>query len=96
MTEHLQPQPEEVFLHFKGHLIKVIGIYKDSEVPSKLRITYKHLDTGEEWVRPAEMWFQKVRWPDGIERPRFIRYTKDVPKPIVRPGWRRILKRLFG
>jgi hypothetical protein len=77
MTEHFKPLPGERYLHFKGHLVEVVGIFKDSEMPQQLRVDYIHLDTGEPWSRPAEMWFQKVVWPDGVERTRFV---KQVPK----------------
>jgi hypothetical protein len=73
MTEHFKPKPGEKYRHFKGALVEIVGTFKDSENPKKQYFAYIHLDTKEGWVRPIEMWFQQVVWPDGETRPRFIR-----------------------
>ena len=57
----------QIYKHFKGNLVEVILIAKDSEV-------YKHLDTGEFWIRDKEMFLSpvdKVKYPDVEQEYRF-------------------------
>lgn len=57
------------YRHFKGGLYEVIGLAKHSETLEEL-VVYKHLDTDEIWVRPKEMFLEKVI-RDGKKIPRF-------------------------
>lgn len=47
------------YLHFKGAEVKVFFEARHSETLEKL-VVYKHLDTGEIWVRPKKMFLEKV------------------------------------
>lgn len=63
----------QVYKHFKGNLIEVLLIAKDSEDLSE-KVVYKHLDTGEIWVRDKEMFLSKVdsvKYPDVTQVYRF-------------------------
>ncbi len=63
----------QVYKHFKGNLIEVLLIAKDSEDLSE-KVVYKHLDSGEIWVRDKEMFLSKVdsvKYPDVTQVYRF-------------------------
>lgn len=48
------------YKHFKGGMYEVIGIAKHSETLKEM-VVYKALyGDGEIWVRPIEMWNEKV------------------------------------
>ena len=42
------------YMHFKGHLVEVLGVAKHSETLENM-VIYKHLGTNELWARPEEM-----------------------------------------
>lgn len=59
------------FEHFRGGKYKLIGFGKDSETLEDV-VVYKALyGTGQIWVRPYEIFFSKVKLPDGTEVERF-------------------------
>jgi len=49
------PEIGKTYRHFKGNLYKVICIANHSETLEKM-VVYKHLKTGDTWVRPMSMW----------------------------------------
>ncbi|VVB70279.1 Uncharacterised protein [uncultured archaeon] len=58
------------YRHYKGGEYEVIGVAKHSETQEKL-VVYKALyDKGSLWVRPLEMFTEKVI-VNGVEKPRF-------------------------
>lgn len=62
------------YRHFKGGFYRVMGIAKHSETLEKM-VVYKHLDTGEIWVRPKKMFLETIE-RDGKKILRF-EYLKD-------------------
>ena len=61
------------YKHFKGHIIKVICIAKDSETLKEV-VVYEHLGTNEIWARDKEMFLSKVdkeKYPDVEQINRF-------------------------
>ena len=46
------------YRHFKGHVIEVIAIAKHSETLENM-VVYKHIGSGEYWVRPEVMFLEK-------------------------------------
>lgn len=63
----------EVYRHFKGNMVQIVAIAKDSEDLSE-KIVYKHLGTDEFWVRDKEMFLSKVdkeKYPDVAQEYRF-------------------------
>jgi len=63
----------QVYKHFKGNLVEVLLLAKDSEDLSE-KVVYKHLDTGEIWIRDKEMFLSKVdkeKYPEVIQEFRF-------------------------
>lgn len=65
----------QVYRHFKGHLIKVVCLAKDSET-LKEQVVYYHLDEENPvyWVRDKEMFLSKVdkdKYPDIKQEYRF-------------------------
>ncbi len=59
------------FEHFKGGKYKLIGFGKDSETLEDV-VIYQALYGAEHiWVRPYEIFFSKVKLPDGTEVERF-------------------------
>lgn len=57
------------YKHYKGGVYEVIGVANHSETLEKM-VVYKHLDTGELWVRPLGMFFETVG-VNGEQVPRF-------------------------
>lgn len=47
------------YRHFKGAEIEVLMGAKHSETLEEM-VVYRHLDTGEIWVRPKKMFLEKV------------------------------------
>lgn len=46
------------YKHFKGIIVKVICIAKDSETLEDM-VVYNHVDTDEYWVRPLSMFLDE-------------------------------------
>ncbi|MDD3302521.1 MAG: DUF1653 domain-containing protein [Candidatus Gracilibacteria bacterium] len=64
-----------LYRHQKGNLYEVIGFAKHSETLEDLvvyKALYDHKDYGKNalWVRPKEMFFEKIE-KDGKKVPRF-------------------------
>jgi len=57
------------YQHFKRAEVEVLMEVKHSETLEEM-VVYKHLDTGEIWVRPKKMFLEKVV-VDGKKVPRF-------------------------
>ena len=65
------PAKGETYRHFKGFIVKIIAIGKDSETLEEL-VIYEH--DGEIWVRPLEMFLSEVdheKYPDVKQTYRF-------------------------
>ena len=63
----------DTFKHFKGQIVKVLFLAKDSETMEDV-VVYKHLDTNDIWVRPLSMFLSKVdkeKYPDVTQEYRF-------------------------
>ena len=61
------------FKHFKGHVIEVLEIAKHTETLEDM-VVYKHLESGNIWVRPLSMFYDKVdkeKYPDVLQEYRF-------------------------
>lgn len=62
-----------IYKHFKGHIIKVICIAKDTETMEDM-VIYKHIDKDEYWARPFSMFISEVdhkKYPDVKQKYRF-------------------------
>lgn len=46
------------YRHFKGHIIKIITIGKNTENLEEM-VVYEHLGTNEIWIRPLKMFLDK-------------------------------------
>ncbi|MCM1053236.1 MAG: DUF1653 domain-containing protein [Ruminococcus sp.] len=63
----------DIFRHFKGQLVKVLLLAKDSETEEKV-VVYEHLDSNEIWVRKEEMFLSlvdKEKYPNVKQKYRF-------------------------
>lgn len=61
------------YKHFKGHIVIVEIIAKDTETMEDL-VVYKHFDKNEYWVRPYTMFnslVDKEKYPDVVQEYRF-------------------------
>jgi len=61
------------YKHFKGHIVEVILIAKDTETLEDL-VVYKHIDKNEFWVRTYKMFnsfVDKEKYPNAIQTYRF-------------------------
>ena len=63
-----------IYEHYKKIKVDVITIAKHSETLEEM-VVYRHLDTGEVWVRPLKMFAEDVEI-DGQKVPRF-RYLSE-------------------
>lgn len=63
----------QVYRHFKGCYVKVLGVAKHSETLENY-VVYKHLNTNENWIRPEKEFLSEVdhnKYPDITQRFRF-------------------------
>ena len=61
------------YKHFKGHIVVVEMLAKDSETLEEL-VVYKHIENSEYWVRPYDMFnslVDKEKYPDVEQEYRF-------------------------
>ena len=61
------------YRHFKGNLVRVLHFGTHTETMEKC-VVYKHLSTGEIWIRPLTMFLSKVdkkKYPDATQEYRF-------------------------
>ena len=73
MQCNMDIKKNDKFRHFKGKIVEVIEIGKDSETLEDL-IIYKHIDDDVIWVRPKEMFASKVnkiKYPNVKQEYRF-------------------------
>ena len=63
------------YRHFKGGLYEVLGLARHSETGAPMVVYRALYGQGGLWVRPAEMWDQRV-CRDGYDGPRF-RYVGE-------------------
>ena len=79
MSDSLPPLPAiecGFYEHYKGGLYKVLGVSRHSETLDAL-VVYRSEESGEIWVRPAEMWNETVPDPSGSgEMPRFRKVSR--------------------
>lgn len=63
----------DVYMHFKGSIVTVIGIATHSETMEKM-VVYKKDSTGDIWVRPLGMFISEVdheKYPNVKQKYRF-------------------------
>ena len=59
--------------HFKGDIMEVLEVGKHSETLEEM-VVYKHQDTNDIWIRPLNMFYDKVdkeKYPDVLQEYRF-------------------------
>jgi len=65
----------QIYRHFKGDIMEIIGIAKHSEDLSELVLyIHKKEENPTIWARPIEMWHEKVdkeKYPDVTQEYRF-------------------------
>ena len=67
------PRKGEFYKHFKGHIIEIICIAKDTETMEET-VIYKHTGTNEFWSRPKDMFMErldKTKYPNATQEYRF-------------------------
>ena len=62
-----------IYRHFKGGIYRVIGVGRHSEDLSPM-VVYQSVADGGIWVRPVQMWDEKVEH-NGEIVPRFSRIS---------------------
>lgn len=63
----------KTYKHFKGHIVEVIAIAKNTETMEDM-VIYKHIEKGEFWARPLSMFMSEVdskKYPDVKQKYRF-------------------------
>ena len=69
----------QIYKHFKGELVKIICIAKNSETEEPM-VIYNHLSTGEIWARPLDMFISLVdtsKYPEANQKYRFELVKND-------------------
>lgn len=75
MSEEVLPPGR--YRHYKGGEYEVIGVARHSESEEQL-VVYRCLyDNNSLWVRPLQMFIEKVKFNDR-EVPRFLRIETDL------------------
>ncbi len=62
------------YSHYKGGLYVVLHVAKDTETLER-RVWYYSLHFWDFWDRPASMWYDLVKMPDGSTQTRFKRVS---------------------
>ncbi|MDR1207500.1 MAG: DUF1653 domain-containing protein [Rickettsiales bacterium] len=57
------------YRHFKGIIVEVLMIAKDSDTLEDL-VVYRELSDNSIWARSAKQWFDQITRP-GVDAPRF-------------------------
>jgi hypothetical protein len=70
------------YRHYKGGTYTLLYRGRLSEDRETEVAIYVSHEREQVWVRPLSMFFELVRWPDGIVRPRFTPLA-DMPSPEV-------------
>lgn len=71
--------PGETYKHFKGHIVKIICVGKNTETLEEM-VVYHHIKNDEYWIRPLEMFnslVDKEKYPDVKQVYRFERIESD-------------------
>ncbi len=63
------------YQHYQGGYYRVIGVAKHSETKEEL-VVYKSLADGQIWVRPIEMFLQKI----NVDNKKILRFKYIVEK----------------
>ena len=69
----------QIYKHFKGHIVKIICIAKNTETMED-EVIYEHQVTKEMWARPLTMFNSKVdkqKYPDVNQEYRFELMEKE-------------------
>lgn len=67
-----------LYKHFKGHDVRVIGVFKHTETEEDF-VAYEHIGQNlkaQFWIRPLAMFLEEVQ-KDGKKQPRFT-FIKDA------------------
>ena len=69
--ENKLPLQTGKYRNYKGKEYYVLGVVTHSETKEEMVLYRALYDDGQLWVRPAKMFLEKVKLPDGKEVPRF-------------------------
>jgi hypothetical protein len=70
-----------IYKHYKGMRVKVLAEALDSENLEKM-VVYIHLEDGFMWVRPKNMFLEKVKFENKI----VFRFSKINQKNVIKPS----------
>ena len=71
-----KPQIGETYRHFKGNVITIIAVGKNTETLEEM-VVYNH--DGDIWIRPMDMFLSEVdheKYPDVTQKYRFEKIEK--------------------
>jgi hypothetical protein len=71
----------EIYKHYKGTKVKVLGEATHSETLESL-VIYIHLEDGAVWVRPKEMFLENLIY-EGKEVERFAKIKQKI---LIKPS----------
>lgn len=73
-SESVNVEVGATYRHFKGHIVKVLAVAKDTESVTECAVVYEHLGTGVVWYRPYDMFTSEVdheKYPEVLQKYRF-------------------------
>jgi hypothetical protein len=75
------------YRHFKGHIVKVLAVAKDTESATGRAVVYEHLGTGVVWYRPYDMFTSEVdhdKYPEVLQKYRFEKVESATETEITK------------
>ena len=78
----------KVLRHYKGGLYRVLFHAVDEETKEKMVVYQTIVGDGPVWVRARLAFDDLVKWPDGVERARFVLQDGFTSDPFLPPAQR--------
>ena len=69
----------KTYLHHKGGTYTLLAVGRFSEAREEEFAVYVSHMTQQIWIRPLPMFNEVIRWPDGVDRPRFLELKPGTP-----------------
>lgn len=77
------PEEGRLYQHWKGGLYRIVvmSLFEESKPGVEWMVTYHSLKLRKNWTRRLTVFQEKVVWPDGQLRERFVPHS-TLPKSL--------------